>query len=551
MGHRTFILAFVSLLLGLSTPLAVGQDAPKAPLDTTSPQGRVFEVRFSEEALDRIGDTAIPAEARVLLLLARDHGRLQGAEPLDAPFYSQPQPIASVGVPGLEPGVRTRIRLGDRISGCVSTPAGLDALEGPYRVRAVLDFGQSRSHADAGNLVSPITTIDLVAGEQQVISLALTEQIESDPLPAARNLRWVEIQSPMLSKALGRPVFHRAGVALPEEYDNPRADRRYWPTMYVVPGFGGDHREAVHYARLLANPTARTLVPQAVWVVLDPNDRLGHHGFADSESIGPRATALVEEFIPWLERRFRLVRNDPGQRIVTGHSSGGWSSLWLQLQHPEVFGACFSSAPDPVSFDAFITVNLYTEENLFRTNQGVPRASMRTSMNTTIDRVLMNIEEEVGMEYAIAPGGNSGEQWDTWTAMFSSIDPRTRRPRRAFDSITGKINTAVVEEDWSRFDINRLVAEDWERYGPLFKDRIRLLCGSRDSYYLERAVMQLKDTVDSLKDGDSSGPGYIEIVNGATHSTIVPRANERWYRELKRLFEAASRETESDAEANH
>ena len=103
---------------------------------------------------------------------------------------------------------------------------------------------------------------------------------------------------------------------------------------------------------------------KAIWIVLDPEDRLGHHGFVDSDNFGPRSTALVEEFIPWLERRFRLV-SSPKARFLTGHSSGGWSSLWLQLNHPEFFGGCFSSAPDPVDVTAFETVDLTSDQTLF------------------------------------------------------------------------------------------------------------------------------------------------------------------------------------------
>ena len=36
--------------------------------------------------------------------------------------------------------------------------------------------------------------------------------------------------------------------------------------------------------------------------------------------------------IPALEKQFRAV-GKPGGRFVTGHSSGGWSSLWLQVTY--------------------------------------------------------------------------------------------------------------------------------------------------------------------------------------------------------------------------
>ena len=141
------------------------------------------------------------------------------------------------------------------------------------------------------------------------------------------------------------------------------------------------------------------------------------------------------------------------------------------------------------------------------------------------------------MEYAIAPDGTSGEQWDAWTAMFSGVDPLTRKPRRAYDAITGDITADAIETNGSiRHQLNGV---ETERFALLFKDRIRILCGSRDTWYLERAVKRLKDTVDTINADGPDGTGYIEIVNGANHSTIVPRANERWFREMKAVLEKA------------
>ena len=88
---------------------------------------------------------------------------------------------------------------------------------------------------------------------------------------------------------------------------------------------GGRHDGAIAYADMQATPGVGDIAPVAVWIVLDPESPLGHHGFLDSPSNGKRATALVEELIPHLEERFRLVTRPEG-RLVTGHSSGGWAA---------------------------------------------------------------------------------------------------------------------------------------------------------------------------------------------------------------------------------
>ena len=51
-------------------------------------------------------------------------------------------------------------------------------------------------------------------------------------------------------------------------------------------------------------------------VVLDPDCGTGHHVFADSATNGPRGTALVEEFIPYIERTFPAIA-DPARACST------------------------------------------------------------------------------------------------------------------------------------------------------------------------------------------------------------------------------------------
>src|SRR5260370_18847956 len=103
--------------------------------------------------------------------------------------------------------------------------------------------------------------------------------------------------------------------------------------MYDVPGFGGNHFMA--HGALARNATEVAGIDM-LHVVLDPESRLGHHVFADSENNGPCGRALVEELIPAIEGKFRAL-GTPGGRFVTGHSSVGWSSLWLPSSDPAFF----------------------------------------------------------------------------------------------------------------------------------------------------------------------------------------------------------------------
>ena len=144
------------------------------------------------------------------------------------------------------------------------------------------------------------------------------------------------------------------------------------------------------------------------------------------------------------------------------------------------------------------------------------------------------------MEYAIHPLGGSGEQWDTWEAMFSPADPVTGYPRPMFDARTGVIDHEVVEH-WSKFDITRMVTQDWKTFGPIVTGRVRLVVGSKDSFFLERAVGRFTEKTRSLPGWDH-GDGYVRIVEGADHGTVLRHTGRTWPGEISRFLEGSMEE---------
>ncbi len=470
-----------------------------------------------------------PRDGRVILFWITESGRMwDRRQPMNAPFYESPQPVASIAVKQFGPG--DSVTIDDNV---FVFPRPLREMSGRVRVQAVFDHDETeRSHEQGpGNLSSEVMAVELSPEREDRFELTLTNVIEGPSLPEEReNLKWVERRSDLLSEFYGRDVYHRAGVALPPGYaDDDRAEES-WPAQYVIPGFGGRQETARQYATTYGSRAAASLVPLFVTIVLDPESPLGHHGFVDSENHGPRGTALVEEFIPYLESRFRLVPETEA-RVVTGHSSGGWSSLWLQLNWPEVFGACWSSAPDPIDFSAFQKTNLYEDERMYLMPNGEETPSYRMRSRDGGEVVAMTVRQEVLVEYAIHPEGGSGQQWDTWMAMFSPRDTETGFPKRMFDPETGRIDREVVE-NWKQFDLTRRVREDWDRYGPIVTGRVRLVCGARDCYYLNRAVDRFAAMVEELDDGERR-PGYIHMHPWANHNNIVDLMARRWYPEQR------------------
>jgi hypothetical protein len=234
----------------------------------------------------------------VLFFIGEDAALRPGTAPLDGPFFESPQPIASIAFEPPRDGAAGAIDAAD--PAWATFPCPLDGLEGRYRLQAIPDIDQTeRAMAEGpGNLVSDVIEIALSEGEDDV-EIELVRRIDRPaPFRGGPNLEWVELRSDLLSEFYGRDVFHRAGVALPNGYAND-AGRR-WPAVYVIPGFGGRHESARNYAAMLRGGHA-DYTPQAVFIVLDPESPLGHHGFVDNENHGPRGRALVSERIPHLE----------------------------------------------------------------------------------------------------------------------------------------------------------------------------------------------------------------------------------------------------------
>lgn len=125
------------------------------------------------------------------------------------------------------------------------------------------------------------------------------------------------------------------------------------------------------------------------------------------------------------------------------------------------------------------------------------------------------------MEEVLGPDNTSGQQWDSWFAVWG---PRNHRgnPAALFDPATGVIDRAVAER-YRDYDIAELVRRDPGRYALLFQERIRLVVGDRDNYYLNEAVALLKQDVEkvSFLHLPEGGHGFVTIVLGRDHGSIL------------------------------
>lgn len=284
------------------------------------------------------------------------------------------------------------------------------------------------------------------------------------------------------------------------------------PVCYDVHGFGGNHKRGHRIAAELKRRMRDEGYPKMAYVFLDGSCALGHHEFADSVNNGPRGQALVEEFIPAIEARLGGVR-EPSQRFLTGHSSGGWSVLWLQVNYADSFGGCWATSPDPVDFRDFSGVDLYRATNIFHDDGGQPRPLVWHGKD-----VAMTFEQFVRQELK---RGDVGGQMASFDAVFS---PRgdDGRPMPMYDRASGAIHPDIVDA-WKRYDIGLILRERWPALAPKLKGKLHVWCGDEDTFGLQGAVRLLKADLAALgSDAD------VLLVPGRDHGSIMAPHQEHW-----------------------
>lgn len=466
-----------------------------------------------------VGDAVVdqPVDGRlVVYVIGPDRPLRPGESPGSWDFCAQPMPIYATTVKGLTPGEQVIV---DEMADWYLHRLN-ELRPGTYSAMAVLDRNEQASGWDMepGNLASKVVSFRLDARSNPQVKLTLNDVVaeaQVDP----KLLDVVTIKSRLLSDFHGRDVYLRAGVVKPVFYDPRKAEAKY-AAIYEVPGFGGRHFDAEYVARKRVSirekpPSAsRSLAMRTFYIVLDPESPNGHTLFADSDVNGPYGKALTEELIPELERRYPLIA-DANHRIITGHSSGGWATCWLATQYPEVFGAAWASSPDPVDFRRFERVNIYDDRNFYeRDGEEIPSA------RDTKGRVTITLRQEATREEILAKNNASGQQWDSWQAVWGS-NAGNFRPKSLWDPVTGEIDPFEAEH-YKQFDLSLLLRTHPQRYAPLWRERIRVVVGDLDDYYLNEAVLLLRDELrKSPPTGDErTNAGYIKILPGRTHGSV-------------------------------
>jgi len=437
-----------------------------------------FRVKLSPE----LG--SVPRSGRLLLFLSsskKEEKELRishGSEPnvwVTAREVEHWEPGGAIEVYGNEP----------------SYPAPfLQAPAGDYQVMALLDVSHQYAYNEnsAGDPRSEVVALkQFDPAHGGTVELSLSILIPEKPIATPASSEMLDFESPALTSFWGRPVHMRGVIVLPPNYE--KSGRRY-PTVYWTHGFGADLRSiAEHSAPGYAQRMERGELPAMVYVLLDQSCPGGTHEFADSVNNGPWGRALTTELIPYLEKKYRMQARPKG-RLLTGHSSGGWAALWLQVTYPKVFGGTWPTAPDPSDFHAFTGPDLRSDppSNFYHDAHGKPWPLVR--MGT---QEVMSLEDYTRQEAVL---GGYGGQMASFEWVFS---PRGNdgRPQLLFDRQTGAVDPKVAKA-WEKYDIAQTLRENAQILRPLLQDKIHLTVGTADTFHLDAPAHLLEETLKEL-----------------------------------------------------
>lgn len=469
-----------------------------------------FPIRFSKSV------RSTPYSGRLYLIFTK-----RDREPRLGPSWFSPEQFVSAEVKNWMPETTLTVS-----SGASSSPGIADSLRSypeafsslnltGYRVQAVARFNpwEREIGTAEGNGFSSVAIVTAEGRQPELVINATVSKREFQETKWSKLLR---VKSKLLSDFYGHDVYMRASVTVPASYDaNP--ERRY-PTIFEVPGFSGDH---THRSSDQAPVESRKDGVEFIRVMLDPSCPLGHHVFADSANNGPRGQSLIEEFLPAFDKQYRSIAK-PTARFVTGHSSGGWSSLWIQVTYPEHFGGVWSTAPDPVDFRDFQRINLYAEnENMYTTAEGKPRPLARIG-----GQVRLWYKGFADMEWALGPGG----QLHSFEAVFSP-QGEDGNPLLVWDRETGKVFTDVAKT-WQKYDIRLILENNWKELEPKLHGKLHVFMGDQDTFYLEGATILLKQSLAKL-----GSDARIEIIPGRDHfNLLAPELRDRIRSEMVAVF---------------
>lgn len=405
-------------------------------------------------------------------------------------------------------------------------------------VKLPMDRGEGQVWNRApGNRFSTPMEISFSPATDEVHAITLDQVIPPiEPPKDTKYIRHIRIQSELLTKFWGRPMFLGAHVLLPEGFDE-HPDAKYplaifhghfthdlggfrteppdpdlkpdYSERFRMHGYNRlQQQEAWDFYKLWTGPG----FPRMLVVEIQHANPYYDDSYAvNSANLGPYGDAITYELIPEIERQFRGI-GEGWARCLYGGSTGGWEALAAQVFYPEEYNACYAACPDPIDFRQMTVVNIYEDDNAY-IRSGPFGAVVRPGRRNYLGHIDATLEMMNHYELVLGTRGRSGQQWDIWQAVYSPAGD-DGYPKPIWDKRTGKIDREVAAYWRENYDLVHILERDWKTLGPKLAGKIHIYCGDMDNYYLNNAVYLAEDF---LKTADPPYGGEVTYGDRAEH----------------------------------
>ncbi|HVL90832.1 MAG TPA: alpha/beta hydrolase-fold protein [Actinomycetota bacterium] len=281
---------------------------------------------------------------------------------------------------------------------------------------------------------------------------------------------------------LGDPADRITPVYLPPSYEE-QPGRRY-PLILAITGFMGNGRMHLNESFLDDSLDARLdrlidsgAMGEAIVVMVDAMTRYGGSQFVDSSATGPYGRYVIEEVIPWADATFRTIPHRDARGIF-GKSSGGYGSIRLAMDHPDVLGAFACHSGDMAFEYCYLTEWPKTLRYLWH-NDLTPKQFLDT-FRERLDRGegYFSTLNDLAMASCYSPDPGSDLGFDL-----------------PFDLETGE----VIDEVWQRWLAHDPVRIIDERVEALRSQRLVFIdCGKKDEWFLDVGARWAVSKIHSL-----------------------------------------------------
>jgi hypothetical protein len=443
-------------------------------------------------------------------------------------------------------------------------------LETGHTVKLPMDRGEGQHWNIApGNIYSAPVKIKFDPATANEIHLVINKIIPPIKEPEdTKYIKHIKIQSKLLTKFWGRPMFVGAHILLPQGFDE-HPEVHYPLAIYHghFPADFGNFRITPPDANLKPDTSTRFNIsgynkitqqedydfykmwtgknfPRVLAVEIQHANPYYDDSYAvNSANLGPYGDAITYELIPEIEKRFRGIGKG-WARFMYGGSTGGWEVLAAQVFYPDEYNGCYAACPDPIDFHHYTTVDIYNDKNAYYVESDFKKTP-RPGHRNYLGHVSAMVKEMNHRELALGTHSRSGDQFDIWEAVYSPMG-KDGYPKRIFDKYTGAIDSSVASYWKEHYDLTHIIKRDWPKIGEKLKGKIHIYVGDMDNYYLNNAVYSAEDMLKKLQqppcncevdygdraehcwNGDHTQPNYISRLR--YHRMFIPK----WAEEVKK-----------------